>query len=176
MGLLARIFTPLTLLLLALPVAASGHRLSAYGQLQAQTEVALVLKWKHQFQFAGYYAALEKGYYNDAGIHVQIEEAPTFGDPVEAVVNGQAAFGISGSDLLLEYDEGHPVVALAALFQHSPVVIVASQAAGVDNVRQLAGKRLMLEPRSYELLAYLGRQQVSTESMTIVTRPPILRC
>ncbi|HAS83821.1 MAG TPA: hypothetical protein DCS43_14395, partial [Verrucomicrobia bacterium] len=38
----------------------------------AAENVRLQLKWQHQFQFAGYYAALEKGYYRDAGLNVDI--------------------------------------------------------------------------------------------------------
>ena len=37
-------------------------------------QVTLQLKWQHQFQFAGYYAALEKGYYDEVGLDVQIKE------------------------------------------------------------------------------------------------------
>ena len=37
-------------------------------------KVSLQLKWKHQFQFAGYYAALEKGFYRDAGFETEIRE------------------------------------------------------------------------------------------------------
>src|ERR1700676_3780838 len=40
----------------------------------ALDQVSLQLKWKHQFQFAGYYAALEQGFYRDAGLDVAIRE------------------------------------------------------------------------------------------------------
>ena len=42
--------------------------------LFANEKVTLQLKWLHQFQFAGYYAALEKGYYDEVGLDVQIKE------------------------------------------------------------------------------------------------------
>ena len=44
------------------------------GESQALDRVTLQLKWLHQFQFAGYYAALEKGFYREAGFDVQIRE------------------------------------------------------------------------------------------------------
>ena len=42
--------------------------------LTASTDVSLQLAWKHQFQFAGYYMAKEKGFYNDASLSVNIKE------------------------------------------------------------------------------------------------------
>ena len=60
----------------------------------ALEQVALQLKWKHQFQFAGYYAAQEKGFYREAGFEVRIVEAQPEEDPVDAVVRGGADFGL----------------------------------------------------------------------------------
>lgn len=42
--------------------------------LNANEKVVLQLKWFHQFQFAGYYAAKEKGFYDEVGLDVQIKE------------------------------------------------------------------------------------------------------
>lgn len=53
----------------------------------ALEQVALQLKWKHQFQFAGYYAAQEKGYYRDAGLEVSVIEAGPETDPVREVLD-----------------------------------------------------------------------------------------
>ncbi|MDT8376567.1 MAG: ABC transporter substrate-binding protein, partial [Mariprofundaceae bacterium] len=58
---------------------------------EAATEpVALQLKWKHQFQFAGYYMALEKGFYRDAGFDVNIREARINASTIGELVNGNA--------------------------------------------------------------------------------------
>ena len=40
----------------------------------SQEKITLQLKWLHQFQFAGYYAAKEKGFYDDVGLDVEIKE------------------------------------------------------------------------------------------------------
>src|SRR5260221_6749497 len=55
--------------------------------------VSLQLKWKHQFQFAGYYAALEQGYYRNAGLDVTIREGGPDIDATEAGAHGQGDFG-----------------------------------------------------------------------------------
>ncbi|HLP24689.1 MAG TPA: ABC transporter substrate-binding protein, partial [Acidobacteriota bacterium] len=54
--------------------------------------VTLQLKWRHQFQFAGYYAAIERGFYREAGLEVELREAVPGRDPVESVLRGEADF------------------------------------------------------------------------------------
>lgn len=82
--------------------------------------VSLRLRWHHQFQFAGYYAALEQGYYREAGVDVTIKEGGPTIAPVEDVLSGQSDFGVSNSNLVVEYLRGKPLMMLASLFQHSP--------------------------------------------------------
>ena len=87
------------------------------------TPMRLQLKWRHQFQFAGFYAALEKGYYREAGFDVTIVPATPGTDPVDVVLKGGAEFGVASSELVLRYAKGDPVVVLATIFQHSPLTL-----------------------------------------------------
>src|SRR5882762_2554478 len=80
--------------------------------------VSLQLKWKHQFQFAGYYAALEQGFYRNAGLDVTIREGGPDIDVSEAVAGGKADFGVCGASVLRDWGAGRLVV-LAAIFQRS---------------------------------------------------------
>jgi NMT1/THI5 like len=59
---------PKLLIVLASLVLAAAHPAAALDAVSMQ------LKWKHQFQFAGYYQALEQGFYRDAGLDVTIRE------------------------------------------------------------------------------------------------------
>lgn len=118
----------------------------------ALEEVRLQLKWTHAFQFAGYYAARELGYYRDAGLDVRIEAATPGTNPVDEVVGGRAEYGIGSSSLLLGRHAGQPLVVLAVIFQHSPLVLIAHHNPPLTSIRELAGKRVMLEPQSEELL------------------------
>ena len=127
---------------------------------RALDKVVLQLKWTHAFQFAGYYAAVEKGFYREAGLEVELREAVPGLDPVEEVLSGRAAYGVGNSSLLLARSAGKPVVALAVVFQHSPVVIMAREYEATQGVHNLIGKRLMVEPQSDELLAYLDQAGV----------------
>jgi len=121
----------------------------------ALDKVSLQLKWSHQFQFAGYYAAAEKGFYRDAGLDVEIREAQSSDEPIQNVLSGKADFGVGTTDLLLLREQGKPVVALAVIFQHSPLALLTRQDSGIDNLHELSGRKLMIEPHSAELIAYL---------------------
>jgi diguanylate cyclase (GGDEF)-like protein len=128
----------------------------------------LQLKWTHQFQFAGFYMALEKGYYRDAGFDVTIIEGRPDVDPVHAVINGAADFGIGNSGLAIWRAQGAPVTAVAAIFQHSPFVLLARRDDGLRSVHDLAGRTLMLEEHAAELLAYLTLERAPVGSMKVV--------
>ncbi|UXB11346.1 diguanylate cyclase [Aeromonas dhakensis] len=120
-------------------------------------KVTVQLPWQHQFQFAGYYAAQAKGFYRAAGLDVTLRPAMTGTDVVNEVMSGNAQFGISGSDLLLARASGQPIVVLASMLQHSPLVLLTLERSDIRQPADLAGKRLMLEPGSQELQIYLNR-------------------
>ncbi|MDO9168806.1 MAG: EAL domain-containing protein [Methylobacter sp.] len=115
------------------------------GCFSASAEpIHLQLRWHHQFQFAGYYAALEKGYYQKAGLDVIIHEGTPEKKPVQEVLQGHAQYGEANSELLLERLRGAPLVALAAIYQHSPSVLIARKDAKVFSPDDLDGKKIML--------------------------------
>ncbi|WP_130473036.1 ABC transporter substrate-binding protein [Candidatus Magnetaquicoccus inordinatus] len=127
-------------------------------------KIRLQLKWSHQFQFAGYYVAQEKGYYQEKGLAVEILPCEPGDDCVGKVVNGQAEFGVGTTDLLLLRQKGIPVVVLATIFQHSPLALLTLHNSGVQSLHGLAGKRVMVEPGSAELIAYLRREGLKDHS------------
>lgn len=131
----------------------------------AQTPVTLQLKWTHGFQFAGYYAAQEKGYYKAAGLDVRLLEATPRTDVLGEVLSGRVDFGVGMSGLLLARKAGQPVVVLAAVFQHSPLVLLTRRDSAVRSMADLAGRKVMIERGSDELLAYLRREQVPVDSL-----------
>jgi diguanylate cyclase (GGDEF)-like protein len=132
------------------------------------TPLRLQLKWRHQFQFAGFYAALERGYYREAGFDVTIVPAKPGIDPVDVVLNGGADFGIASSELVLRYAKGDPVVVLATIFQHSPLTLFVRSDADIKTVRDLAGRRVALAPWETEIFAYLNREQLPVERLQLV--------
>ena len=137
--------------------------------LAAQETVRLQLKWQHQFQFAGYYAAKEKGYYRQAGLEVEIIPAQPGEDHVQAVLQGRAEFGVGATDLLLQREQGAPLVVLAVIFQHSPLAIMTLKTGGRQRIHDLAGRQVMIEPGSSELYAYLNKEGLSADKFTLLT-------
>jgi len=132
------------------------------------TPVRLQLKWRHQFQFAGFYTALEKGYYREAGFAVTIIPATPGIDPVETVLQGGADFGVASSELVLRYARGDPVVVLASIFQHSPLALYVRRDSGVATVHDLAGHKVALAPWETEIFAYLQREHVPVDQLQLV--------
>jgi diguanylate cyclase (GGDEF)-like protein len=106
--------------------------------------VHLQLRWHHQFQFAGYYAALEKGYYQSAGLEVIIHDGSPDKKPIPEVLKGHAQFGEANGELLLERLRGKPLVALAAIYQHSASVLLARKDANIAAPEDLVGKKVMM--------------------------------
>ena len=131
----------------------------------ALDQVSLQLKWKHQFQFAGYYAALEQGFYRDAGLDVAIREGGPGIDVAETVASGKADFGVCSSSVLREWSMGRRLVVLAAIFQHSPAVILVARRADIRGVSELRGRTLMDAPGSDEIAAMLKREGVDYQAL-----------
>ncbi len=141
--------------------------LSFSSSLLALETVTLQLKWKHQFQFAGYYAAFVKGYYKEAGLDVVIQEVVAGQDPVEEVISGRAQYGVGTSELLLSHAAGKQVVVLGVIFQHSPLGLAVRKDSGVDHIHDLVGKSVMIEPSSAELFAYFSREGLKNELFSL---------
>jgi diguanylate cyclase (GGDEF)-like protein/PAS domain S-box-containing protein len=137
----------------------------------AQEKVILQLKHTHQFQFAGYYAALEKGYYRDAGLDVQIREGTDGNEPERAVLAGRAQYGVGSSSLLLARLSGKPLVVLGVVFQHSPYALAMRQTGPSPDIRSIIGKRVMIGSLTDELtqadevMAYLKKEGIATNSL-----------
>jgi len=102
--------------------------------------VVLQLKWRHQFQFAGYYAAVEKGYFADADLEVTFMELSERANAVQSLVSGKADYVVTDASLPADLASGRRVVALAATFQHSPLAFLVLESSGIRSFRDLRGK------------------------------------
>jgi class 3 adenylate cyclase/ABC-type nitrate/sulfonate/bicarbonate transport system substrate-binding protein len=149
------------LAMLRLLIISIGFVLLATHPAAALDQVSLQLKWKHQFQFAGYYAALEKGFYRDAGLDVKIREGGPDIDADKVLADGGADFGVCTSSVLLDRANGSNLVVLGVIFQHSAAVILVPRRAGITSLSELKGRRLMDEPGSGDVAAMLNREGVN---------------
>lgn len=78
--------------------------------------IVLQLKWIHQFQFAGYYAAKHKGFYTDAGFDVTIRQRDPKTTVIDDVLKERAQFGIADSSIVLQRLLNKPVVITSTIF------------------------------------------------------------
>ncbi len=129
--------------------------------------VRLQLKWKHQYQFAGYYAAIEKGFYKDLGMDVKLLEANPNETPFDAVSSGKADFGTCTTDILIARSQGHKPVVLANIFQHSPHIIITLEDSGIRFVHDLKGKRIAAEPYAADLYAFLLAEGIKPANIQV---------
>ena len=114
-------------------------------------QVTLQLKWVTQAQFAGYYAALEEGYYEDEGLDVTLKPGGPDITPEQVVASGQAEFGIDWLPALLAArDQGGDLVNIAQVFGKSGMTEVTWKDSGITDVaghEGQEGRRLVLRER-----------------------------
>ncbi|HKJ83559.1 MAG TPA: ABC transporter substrate-binding protein [Mariprofundaceae bacterium] len=129
---------PAIVLVLALLCCQTAHA--------ADTHVSLLLKWRNAFQFAGFYMAVEKGYYHDEGLDVELIEGGPGKSYIRHVLQPGANYSIADSSALVARAEGKPVKAIAAIFQHSPLALLVLKKSGIRSFKDLRGKRIMMQP------------------------------
>ncbi len=112
-------------------------------QVNAQDTVNIQLKWKHQFQFAGYYAALKNNYFKDAGLNVKLIEGESNIDIVDRIVKGQVEYAVSSSEIITDFIAGKPLCVIAVIFQHSPYILLTSTKSNIKSPTDLVGKKIM---------------------------------
>lgn len=144
--------------------------LSGSALFASPESLTLLLKWRHQFQFAGYYAAEAKGYYANEGLSVTILEGGPQLSPISSVLAGAADFGVSDGELVLARMKGAPVVVCAAIFQHSPYVILSRRDRMIRSPADLIGRKVMLsdEQGEAQLRTMLTREGIDSRQVTIL--------
>ena len=126
------------------------------AMLYASDKVVVQLKWLHQFQFAGYYAALHQGFFADEGLDVELRERDMSRDNIEQVLQGEAQYGIADSILLQHHARGQGVVLIAPILQHSPNVLMTLRSSGIRSPRDLVGRRLAFYDNDTDGIAILA--------------------
>ncbi|MUT64412.1 ABC transporter substrate-binding protein [Paenibacillus sp. NEAU-GSW1] len=124
------------------------------------TKVKIQLKWVPQAQFAGIFVAKAKGFYEAEGLDVEI--IPGGPDVVieQQVVNGAADIGVTSFDsLLVNRDNGLPLVSVAQVLQKSSYRFVADKASGIDEPAKMKGKKVGMWTGSqqFQVLAFMEK-------------------
>lgn len=119
------------------------------GEGPALTPVILQTNWYAEADHGGYYQALAKGFYREAGLDVKIQQGGPGAYQVQKVATGQVQFGLGRSDdIILAAQEGLPVVMVSSQLQHDPQIIMLHEASPVRGFADLDGRTVMVETGS----------------------------
>ncbi|NPA72306.1 MAG: diguanylate cyclase [Gammaproteobacteria bacterium] len=108
---------------------------------QQRLPVSVQLSWNHQYQFAGLYAAIKQGYYEQAGLVVTLKDWTPDTEVVKVVEQGQATFGISTDRAVIDFVKGAAIKLVMNVFQTSPLVLLSHSP--VDDLCVLSGQKVM---------------------------------
>ena len=142
----------------------SGSSDAADGKL---TPVTLQLQWVAQAQFAGYYAAVEQGYYKDEGLDVKIKEAGTDTVPIKSVADGDADYAISWVPKVLgSIEQGVNVTDVAQIFERSGTTQISFKDKDITTAADLKGEKVGSWGfgNQWELFAGMQKAGINTDS------------
>jgi NitT/TauT family transport system substrate-binding protein len=113
----------------------------------ALPEARLQTDWYAQPEMGGFFQAEQKGFYQEAGVDVEVlPSSPTMVN-IQAVCSGKAEFGITRiDDLILAAERGMPVLAVMAYLQRTPIALVVHGENPAESIADLDGSTMMLQP------------------------------
>lgn len=162
------------LLIAALLVSACGSAGNSTASGPAE-QVTVQLSWFHGVEYAGFYTAVEKGYYADENLEVTLIAGGPEINPLDEVGAGKAQFGIGqGDSLIIARTEGKNFVAVGTIFRDNPLAITSLKAANILKPADLTGKTVgaySTDLSSYGdllFLAFISRTGLDKDSMKYV--------
>lgn len=137
-----KLYTVVLLLLLVLTFAACGKKEEKQGSKQEDKQkITFVLDWTPNTNHTGLYVAQEKGYFEEVGLEVEIQQPPEDGADV-LIASGKADFGVSFQDTMaaaLVGDDALPITAVAAVIQHNTSGIISRAGEGMNSPKGMEG-------------------------------------
>ncbi len=113
--------------------------------------ITLQLNWKYQFEFAGYIAAKEKGFYKELGLDVTLKEYQDGSDIVKNVLSGDADFGIYDDDITFLANQNQPIIWLQNYLKRPALALVVKP--NIFTPKDLIGKKIMANKTELETSA-----------------------
>lgn len=132
-------------------------------------KVSLQLHWKYQFEFAGFIAALEKGYYAEKGLDVELKEYQFGQNIIEDVLNQKSNYGIYNSNILLESINKKPLNLISSYFKRSALVLITTP--NIRYPKDLLDKKIMaagLEDFDLNFNYIFSLQNIDTKKLNLI--------
>jgi NitT/TauT family transport system substrate-binding protein len=136
------------------------------GTAHAAEQVTLQLKWVTQAQFAGYYVALEKGFYEEEGLDVTIKPGGPDIAPPQVIAGG-------GADVIVEWmpaalaarERGVPLVNIAQPFKRSGMMLTCLKETGIETPEDFRGRTLgvWFFGNEYPFLSWMSQLGIPTD-------------
>ena len=148
---------------------------AADGEFTPLTSVKLQLQWLPQAQFAGYYVALDQGYFQEEGFD-DVEVLPSGGDivPQDALVAGDVDFAVAWVPKVLGTleNQGVELTDIAQVFQKSGTTQVSWKDSGITGVDDFEGKRIGSWGfgNEWEIFAAMADQGLDASTVQITTQ------
>jgi NitT/TauT family transport system substrate-binding protein len=144
----------------------------AQSNTDSNDQVELILDWKAQMEHAGFFVAKTKGFYEEVGIDINILEGTGAPTAARVVGNGTYKLGVaSGAATVMARAQGIPIVSLAVINQHSPVVVYALTEKNIKEPKDLIGKRIGVNvggTKHREFQAFLRKQNISEDQIELM--------
>ncbi len=119
---------------------AAGCKTTPEATAVAPDQVTLRLQWVTQAQFAGYYVALDKGWYADEGIDLTIKPGGPDLITTDLVVNGTDDFGTALlADIIAAIQSGKPLVSISQIQQSNGLMLLAMKSSGIEGPQDFVG-------------------------------------
>lgn len=142
-----------------------------FSSSQELEKISLQLKWKHQFQFAGFYMAKEKGFYSDVGLDVNFLEFENNTDIVNDLITQKVNYALVYPGLSGNREDRKDVVILSALLQHSPHVLVSLKSSNINSIEDFKNRTIMIgssATNSVSFLSMLKSHGVTLDDMNVL--------
>jgi NitT/TauT family transport system substrate-binding protein len=158
------------------PTGTAGATATPGETTGALTPVRLQLQWVTQAQFAGYFAAVDQGFYAEEGLDVTILQGAVDIVPQTVVASGNAEFGVAWlPKVLASIEQGADLVNIAQPFQRSGTLQVAWADSGIDSPEDWRGKRVGTwgfgnEHELFAAMRKVGIDPENAEDVTIVSQ------
>jgi NitT/TauT family transport system substrate-binding protein len=150
--------------------ALAGALVLGASMAQAADDMTLQLKWVTQAQFAGYYVAKDKGFYDEEGLNVTIKPGGPDVAPAQVIAGG-------GADVVLDWmpsalasrEKGLDLVNIAQPFKHSGMMLTCRKDAGVSSPADLKGKTLgvWFYGNEYPFLSWMSKLGLKTDGTDV---------